>query len=81
MNEHGTVRHHNVKGILLRDFTDVLEEVADIAGENFLAVEADGPWALELGPLRIELIEVVRAVLDGPAEGKCWIPISPSLSA
>gem|GEM_PF-5873354 len=70
MNEHGAVHHGNVEGVLLRQFTDVLKEVADVAGKDFLTVEADGPWALELGPLRIELIEVVRAVLDGPAEGE-----------
>ncbi|MCY1241568.1 hypothetical protein D9M72_544760 [compost metagenome] len=70
MNEHGAVHHGNIERILLRDFADVLEEVADVAGEYFLSVEADGPWAFQLGPLRIELIEVVRAVLDGPAEGE-----------
>ncbi len=47
-------------------------EAGDVAGEDLLAVEPNGPGPLQPGPLRIEFRGVIRPVLRGTPERKEW---------
>ncbi len=72
VDEHGTVRDQDVEGKVPVQVADVFEKAGDVAGEDLLAVEPNGPGPLQPGPLRIEFREVIRPVLRGPPERKEW---------
>ena len=50
------------------DVPDVFEEIGDVTCEDPFAVEPDGHRSLELGALRVELVEVVPGVLNRAIE-------------